>query len=70
MERQCKGLEQCIELYLDGHLINLPELESIVVLNIPCWGAGVYLWTLGLGNYLHCIFYLNIKYSTVTYNEI
>ncbi|KAK9508998.1 hypothetical protein O3M35_006420 [Rhynocoris fuscipes] len=48
MERQCKGLEQYIELYLDGHLIKLPELESIVVLNIPSWGAGVYLWPLGL----------------------
>ncbi|XP_044272407.1 diacylglycerol kinase epsilon isoform X2 [Tribolium madens] len=45
----CKNLEQKIDLYLDGKQIDLPELESIVILNIPSWGAGVNLWGL-LGN--------------------
>lgn len=46
----CKNLEQRLELYLDGKLVPLPELESIVVLNISSWGAGVNLWGLGDGN--------------------
>lgn len=45
----CKNLEQKLDLYLDGKQIELPELESIVILNIPSWGAGVNLWGL-LGN--------------------
>lgn len=42
----CKNLEQRLDLYLDGKHINLPELESIVVLNISSWGAGVNLWSM------------------------
>nr|CAI5817275.1 unnamed protein product [Callosobruchus analis] len=40
----CKNLERRLDLYLDGQHIDLPELESVVVLNIPSWGAGVNLW--------------------------
>ncbi|KAG5878011.1 hypothetical protein JTB14_025466 [Gonioctena quinquepunctata] len=40
----CKNLEQRLNIYLDGKHIDLPELESIVILNIPSWGAGVNLW--------------------------
>lgn len=40
----CKNLEQKLDLFLDGKQIDLPELQSIVVLNIPSWGAGVDLW--------------------------
>lgn len=40
----CKNLEQRLDLYLDGKHVDLPELESIVVLNISSWGAGVNLW--------------------------
>ncbi|CAG9857296.1 unnamed protein product [Phyllotreta striolata] len=40
----CKNLEKRLDLYLDGKRIDLPELESIVVLNISSWGAGVNLW--------------------------
>ncbi|KAF7282525.1 hypothetical protein GWI33_002561 [Rhynchophorus ferrugineus] len=40
----CKNLEQRLDLYLDGKHIPLPKLESIVVLNISSWGAGVNLW--------------------------
>ena len=49
MEPTCKDLEQRIELYLDGARIELPPIESIVLLNIPSWGAGVDLWKLGQG---------------------
>ncbi|XP_074035969.1 diacylglycerol kinase epsilon isoform X2 [Leptinotarsa decemlineata] len=47
----CKNLEKRLDLYLDGNHIDLPELESIVVLNISSWGAGVNLWGMsGDGN--------------------
>ncbi|XP_056643490.1 diacylglycerol kinase epsilon [Diorhabda sublineata] len=41
---ECKHLERRLDLYLDGRLVELPELESVVVLNISSWGAGVNLW--------------------------
>lgn len=34
---------------MDGQRVPLPSLESLVVLNIACWGAGVKAWTLGAG---------------------
>jgi len=34
---------------LDGRKVDLPSVESVVVLNIPCWGAGVRPWQLGRG---------------------
>ncbi|KAF5269579.1 hypothetical protein FQR65_LT05917 [Abscondita terminalis] len=40
----CKNLEKRLNIYLDGVQADLPELESIVILNIPSWGAGVNLW--------------------------
>lgn len=40
----CRNLEKRLELFLDGKLVVLPELESVVILNIPSWGAGVDLW--------------------------
>ena len=43
-EKKCQGLNEKIELYLDGQKKNLPAIESIVVLNIDSWGAGVHLW--------------------------
>jgi len=30
--------------------IELPNIESVVILNIPFWGAGVEPWTLGSGH--------------------
>ncbi|XP_050512188.1 diacylglycerol kinase epsilon isoform X1 [Diabrotica virgifera virgifera] len=42
----CKNLEKILDLYLDGKHIDLPELESIVILNISSWGAGVNLWSM------------------------
>ncbi|XP_054283821.1 diacylglycerol kinase epsilon-like [Macrosteles quadrilineatus] len=46
VERRCQDLENKLELYLDGVKQELPEIESVVVLNIPSWGAGVDLWSL------------------------
>lgn len=40
-----------LELYLDNKKIDLPNLESVVVLNIPNWGAGVRPWELGSGGH-------------------
>ncbi|CAJ0609335.1 unnamed protein product [Cylicocyclus nassatus] len=42
--RTCKGLNNNISLYLDDQLVELPEIEGIVFLNIQCWGAGVQPW--------------------------
>ena len=41
---------QILELYLDDEKVELPDgIEDVVVLNIPCWGAGVRPWELGSG---------------------
>ncbi|XP_034933931.1 diacylglycerol kinase epsilon [Chelonus insularis] len=48
VERECKDLDKRIEVYLDGKRAELPSSEGVVILNIPCWGAGVKLWELGL----------------------
>ncbi|XP_077980143.1 diacylglycerol kinase epsilon-like [Glandiceps talaboti] len=45
LEQECKYLHRKITVELDGKLIDLPELEGIVVLNINSWGAGCPLWT-------------------------
>uniref|UniRef100_A0A0P4WH02 Diacylglycerol kinase n=1 Tax=Scylla olivacea TaxID=85551 RepID=A0A0P4WH02_SCYOL len=49
LERECKDLDQRLELFMDGCHVPLPNIESLVVLNIACWGAGVRPWTLGAG---------------------
>jgi diacylglycerol kinase (ATP) len=49
LERECQDLDRILELEMDGHRIDLPNLESLVVLNIPSWGAGVRPWELGSG---------------------
>lgn len=41
--QDCDRLHQNLEVYLDGEKIDLPELQSVVVLNIDSWGAGVKL---------------------------
>ncbi|PIC18100.1 hypothetical protein B9Z55_024116 [Caenorhabditis nigoni] len=43
-ERVCKGLNERIELYLDDVHVNLPDIEGLIFLNIPYWGAGVKPW--------------------------
>lgn len=47
LEHQCKGLSNMVELYMDDKKTPLPDIESIVVVNIESWGAGVNLWQLG-----------------------
>ncbi|VDD92758.1 unnamed protein product [Enterobius vermicularis] len=44
LEHACAGLEKKIELTVDGRTVELPEIEGLVVLNIPFWGAGVRPW--------------------------
>ena len=46
--KECRTLTDNVELELDGKRVELPHLESIVVLNIPYWGGGVEPWNLGL----------------------
>ena len=41
LERECKDLNKILELYIDENRVKLPNVESVVILNIPCWGAGV-----------------------------
>lgn len=40
IQRDCENIERKLDLYLDNKLVNLPELQSIVFLNIDSWGAG------------------------------
>lgn len=41
---------QILDLYMDDVRIELPSIESVVVLNIPFWGGGVKPWDLGTGH--------------------
>lgn len=43
LQPDCVGLDKSLELYLDGVKVDLPELQSVVCLNIDSWGAGVQL---------------------------
>lgn len=47
LEHQCEGLSDMVELYMDNEKKTLPDIESIVIVNIESWGAGVNLWELG-----------------------
>lgn len=49
-EKECRKLNEKVKLELDGREVELPELESVVVLNINSWGAGVPVWSLGGGD--------------------
>ena len=44
LERQCQNLNRKLCLFMDGKKIELPNIESVVILNIPFWGAGVQPW--------------------------
>lgn len=41
--QKCEGLHKQLELFMDGEKVELPDLQSIVVLNIDSWGGGVSL---------------------------
>ncbi|XP_020280420.1 diacylglycerol kinase epsilon isoform X2 [Pseudomyrmex gracilis] len=47
VERECKDLDKSLEVYLDDKKVELPSIESVVILNIPSWAAGVDLWSMG-----------------------
>lgn len=49
--RRCSNLNERILLELDGVEILLPEVESVLLLNIPSWGAGSDLWNLSLDSH-------------------
>lgn len=41
--QDCDKLQEKVEVWMDGVKVQLPELQSVVVLNIDSWGAGVKL---------------------------
>lgn len=43
LQPDCVGLDKSLELFLDGERVELPDLQSVVCLNIDSWGAGVQL---------------------------
>ena len=45
-----KNLEQRIVLQCDGHVIHLPPLKGIVILNIPSFMGGANFWGTKSGN--------------------
>ncbi|CAL4068906.1 unnamed protein product, partial [Meganyctiphanes norvegica] len=49
LEHECKDLDQKLELFMDDRRKTLPNIESVVILNIASWGAGIRPWTLGPG---------------------
>lgn len=46
--KECRHLSENVQVELDGTKVELPHLESIVVLNIPYWGGGVQPWNIGI----------------------
>jgi len=48
VERECKDLDKSLVVYLGGKKVELPSIESVVILNIPSWAAGVDLWNMGI----------------------
>ena len=54
LERECKNLDSILDIYLDDEQIKLPSVESVVILNIPCWGAGVRPWGTRIGSRGFC----------------
>ncbi|XP_047025607.1 diacylglycerol kinase theta isoform X3 [Helicoverpa armigera] len=42
--KMCKDLHKAIRLEVDGKLVELPQLEGIIILNILSWGSGANPW--------------------------
>ncbi|XP_063987787.1 diacylglycerol kinase theta isoform X2 [Diachasmimorpha longicaudata] len=42
--RTCRDLQRKIRLEVDGKLVDLPQLEGIIILNILSWGSGAKPW--------------------------
>ncbi|XP_039754392.1 diacylglycerol kinase epsilon isoform X2 [Pararge aegeria] len=43
----CGGLEKRLRVQVGSRTIQLPPLQALIALNIPSWGAGVDLWSMG-----------------------
>lgn len=50
MQPDCERIEQKLILHLDNKLVELPELQALVFLNIDSWGAGCKLCELSNSN--------------------
>ncbi|XP_023161547.1 diacylglycerol kinase epsilon [Drosophila hydei] len=50
MQPDCERIDKKLELHLDNKLVELPELQSLVFLNIDSWGAGCKLCELSNSN--------------------
>jgi len=50
MQPDCERIEQKLILHLDNQLVELPELQALVFLNIDSWGAGCKLCELSNSN--------------------
>lgn len=42
--KMCKDLHKEIRLEVDGKLVELPQVEGIIILNILSWGSGANPW--------------------------
>lgn len=54
-------LEENLELYLDDVKVALPEIQALVILNIPSWGAGVDLWGKNFNSYSYFLCYYDFE---------
>ncbi|XP_048513108.1 diacylglycerol kinase theta isoform X2 [Athalia rosae] len=43
-QKRCKDLHKQIRLEVDGKLVELPQVEGIIILNILSWGSGANPW--------------------------
>lgn len=41
---KCKDLHREVRLEVDGKVIELPQLEGLIILNILSWGSGANPW--------------------------
>ncbi|XP_046569665.1 diacylglycerol kinase epsilon-like [Haliotis rubra] len=46
LERECKQLNKKMRVELDDRVLELPDIEGIVILNISSWGGGCRPWEL------------------------
>lgn len=40
----CKDLHKVVHLEVDGRVVDLPQVEGIIILNIMNWGSGANPW--------------------------
>lgn len=42
--KMCKDLHKEVRLEVDGKVVDLPQVEGIIILNILSWGSGANPW--------------------------